>query len=151
MGNGATSPNQNLSYRYPIAGIYTTSLTFTTSNGCISDTAKKTIWIHPYPIISAGPDLLVLDDGQKQLKATASGDALRFNWSPATYLSDVKIIQPLVIRPQNDIIYTLTVTGRGACTVSDDVKITSLKLPTPPNTFTPNRDGINDTWEIKYI
>ncbi|MFN5642649.1 MAG: PKD domain-containing protein [Sphingobacteriales bacterium] len=151
MGNGATSPNQNLSYRYPIAGIYTTSLTFTTSNGCISDTAKKTIWIHPYPIISAGPDLLVLDDGQKQLKATASGDALRFNWSPATYLSDVKIIQPLVIRPQNDIIYTLTVTGRGACTVSDDVKITSLKLPTPPNTFTPNRDGINDTWEIKYL
>lgn len=151
LGNGATSSDANFIYRYPVAGTYSTSLFFTTSNGCISDTAKKMIWIHPYPTISAGADLLVLDDGQKLIKATASGDALRFNWSPSTYLNDTKILQPLVIRPQNDIVYTLTVTGRGECAVSDEVKITSLKLPTPPNTFTPNRDGINDNWEIRYL
>lgn len=151
MGNGTRSASDKFSYIYPSAGTYVASLYITTSNGCISDTAKKNIWIHPYPVISAGPDLLVLDDGQKQINATATGDALRYNWSPATYLSATNILNPIVVKPQDDITYILTVSGRGNCTVTDEVNITSLKLPTPPNTFTPNGDGINDVWDIKYL
>lgn len=151
LGDGTTSNTENFSYIYLRPGSYTASLFITTSNGCISDTARKKISIHPYPIISAGPDLLVLDDGQKQINATATGDALRFNWTPTTYLSADQILKPFVVKPQEDITYTLTVTGRGNCSVTDEVHITSLKLPTPPNTFTPNGDGINDVWEIKYL
>lgn len=151
LGNNYQNNTSAFTYTYPVAGKYQASFYITTSNGCISDTAKKTIWIHAYPVISAGPDLLVLDDGQKQLNASASGDALRFNWTPATYLSSTTILKPFVVKPQEDIRYTLTVTGRGNCAVSDEVNITALKLPTPPNTFTPNGDGINDVWEIKYL
>lgn len=151
LGNGTSKNTSSFTYTYPVAGKYTASLYITTSNGCISDTVKKNLWIHPYPIISAGLDLLVLDDGQKQLKATATGDGLRFNWSPNTYLSATNILNPWVIKPQEDITYTLTVTGRGNCAVTDDVNITVLKLPTPPNTITPNGDGYNDVWEIKYL
>jgi gliding motility-associated-like protein len=53
--------------------------------------------------------------------------------------------------PKEDIVYTLSVVGLGNCKSSDEVKIFSLKKPTPPNTFTPNGDGINDTWEIEFL
>ena len=29
--------------------------------------------------------------------------------------------------------------------------MTVLKAPVVPNTFTPNNDGTNDRWEIKYL
>lgn len=47
--------------------------------------------------------------------------------------------------------YTLTVTARGGCSRSDDVFVKLLKFPKIPNTFTPNNDGINDTWRIDYL
>jgi gliding motility-associated-like protein len=95
--------------------------------------------------------MYVLDDGQKTIVATATGNSLTYAWSPATYLNFTDILQPLVIKPQDDIVYTLSVTGRGNCTSTDDIAITVLKLPKPPNTFTPNGDGINDLWDIKYL
>ncbi len=151
FGNGVTDNQKNPLYQHRASGSFLVSLWVKSSEGCISDTTSKQIIIHPYPKISAGPDLFVLDDGQKQIFAAASGDALVYRWSPATYLSDVNILQPLVVKPQEDIVYTLSVTGRGACTSTDDLLVTVLKLPKPPNTFTPNGDGVNDQWEIKYL
>lgn len=149
--NGDSQTGQNPLYTFRDPGTYFVSLVVSSAEGCISDTAVKEITIHPYPVVSAGPDLFVLDDGQKPLQATATGNALRYSWSPATYLSTTDSLNPLVIKPQDDIEYTLTVTGRGDCARSDKVFIVSLKLPKPPNTFTPNGDGVNDLWEIKYL
>lgn len=151
FGNGVTNSIPNPLYQFKATGTYPVSLWVKTIEGCISDTASKKISIFPYPKITAGPDISVLDDGESQIMASATGSALVYNWTPGTYLSDPKILQPIVIKPQEDIIYKLSVTGRGACTSTDEVKITSLKLPRAPNTFTPNGDGVNDLWEIKYL
>jgi gliding motility-associated-like protein len=66
-------------------------------------------------------------------------------------LSATDILQPFVVNPETDMEYRLTVTGRGGCIRSDIVKMKALFMPLPPNTFTPNGDGINDRWEIKNL
>jgi gliding motility-associated-like protein len=61
------------------------------------------------------------------------------------------LLNPTILQPKDDITYTLTVVGRGGCTSSDDLFVKVLKMPKPPNTFTPNGDGINDFWEIPHL
>jgi len=47
--------------------------------------------------------------------------------------------------------YTLTATGTGGCSNSSRVLVKILPDPDIPNAFTPNGDGINDTWGIPYL
>ena len=147
----ASTKSKDPSYLFTKAGTYTVKMTATSDKGCVSNVASKSVTIHPFPEISAGPDINVLDNGQKQIQATAKGTDLIYSWSPGTYLSATNVLQPVVSNPVEDIIYTLKVTGIGGCERTDKVKIFALKLIDPPNTFTPNGDGINDVWEIKNL
>jgi gliding motility-associated-like protein len=151
FGDGATASLQNPVHRYSTASINTITFFAQTDLGCYTDTIKKQIEVFAYPVISAGPDLFVLDDGQKKTQATASGRIISYTWTPSIYLSDTTILQPTIIKPKEDTYYYLAVKGRGACISHDTLFIVSLAMPKPPNTFTPNGDGINDTWEIKYL
>ena len=55
-----------------------------------------------------------------------------------------------VATPPTDITYTLTVQS-GCNTSTDDVFVKVYPKIEIPNTFTPNGDGINDTWNIPSI
>jgi gliding motility-associated-like protein len=102
-------------------------------------------------VVNAGPDKVVLEGGEIRLAATASGNNLRFLWTPAQFLNGPTTLNPLVVSPNSDMTYRLTVTGLGGCVSTDDVFVKLLKAPVIPNTFTPNEDGINDFWIIQYI
>jgi gliding motility-associated-like protein len=80
---------------------------------------------------------------------TGTGD-LKFLWAPATGVSDATVRNP-IFSPTGNTMYTLTVTADGGCSASASATISVLKTPVIPNAFTPNSDGINDTWEIKYL
>lgn len=147
----ASTKSKDPSYLFTKAGTYTVKMTATSDKGCVSNVASKSVTIHPFPEISAGPDINVLDNGQKQIQATAKGTDLTYSWSPGTFLSAIDVLQPVVSNPVEDIVYTLKVTGIGGCERTDKVKIFALKLIDPPNTFTPNGDGINDLWEVKNL
>jgi gliding motility-associated-like protein len=146
-----SSGSKDPEYLFTQPGTYTVKMVATSDKGCKSNTATKTITIHPFPEITAGPDINVLDDGQKQIMASAKGKDLVYSWSPATYLSATNVLQPVVEKPLEDIIYTLKVTGIGGCERSDKVRIIALKIINAPNTFTPNGDGVNDLWVIKNL
>ena len=152
FGDQLTSTNQNPAYLYRAQGAYEPSLFVITDKGCISDTARRRINVWNYPTAIAGPDITMLQDGIRKIAdANASGSILQILWMPSTWLNDVNLLNPTIVKPQDDITYSVIVTGRGSCTRFDDVFVKILKTPKPPNTFTPNGDGVNDFWEIQYL
>jgi gliding motility-associated-like protein len=83
---------------------------------------------------------------------TATG-ATNYSWIPATGLNDSNIANPMAT-PGSTTLYKVTGKDIGGCSGSDtvtvkvDLDLKSLYLL--PNSFTPNNDGLNDCFGIKY-
>ena len=130
-------------------GKHTIKYVFTTTNGC-ADSLSREILVMPTPILFAGRDTIILQGGEVKLNAIASGNNLTYQWVPSLGLSRDDILDP-VASPLEDITYVLTVTSDQGCVAVDAIFIKVLKAPEVPNAFTPNGDGINDLWNIKYL
>ncbi len=151
LGKGNGSTVQNPSRQYNDSGLFAVSMYFYNADGCISDTASKTLTVYPNPQVVLPHKIQVLIGGVVTLKPTlVYGNNLQYLWTPSTYLSSDTAFTPKAI-PEEDITYKLIVTAEGGCTASDTIFIKVLKGPEVPNVFSPNRDGINDTWRIKYL
>ncbi len=100
-----------------------------------------------------GVDILVSDDVQigvnesTQLNVEGGTDPV---WSPASGLSDVNISDPIA-SPVSTTTYTVSITDGNGCVHTDQVNVEVIRRILPPNTFTPNGDGINDLWLIPGI
>jgi gliding motility-associated-like protein len=146
-------------------GITNTSTTLTFSNllqntmyaavvqngVCPADTtAGDSITVLPLPFVNAGPDSTI-SPGQS-LTLTGSGAGTPF-WFPSTGLSSPVTFTP-VATPSLTTNYVLVVTDVYSCMNADTVTIT-VSNPTfngmISSFFTPNGDGINDTWYIQNI
>ncbi len=95
-------------------------------------------------IVDAGPDQAT--NPNESVELNGSTNALSFVWSPATNISSTTILNP-VVSPDFTTSYFLTGEING-CFISDEVVVSvglELKIT---NTFSPNEDGKNDTWEI---
>jgi len=135
-----------------IAGVgrHTITYTFTATNGC-SSSISKDIEVYASPVADAGNLVYILAGGQIELPATAEGTNLKYEWSPATGLDKTDVLRPIA-SPEKDTEYTLTATTQpDGCATTSKVLVKVLQALTPPNTFTPNGDNVNDTWIIKYL
>jgi gliding motility-associated-like protein len=151
FGNGGSSLLQfPPSQTYSNAGIYNIILQIENTFGC-KDTAVVPFTVYANPVISAGPDRVLLEGGEITIDASASGSGLQYAWSPVLYLNNPRILKPLVKGIPDDILYTLTVVASGGCWRQDEVLVKLLRAPIIPNTFTPNGDGKNDTWIIQHL
>ncbi len=122
-----------------------------TQNGnCPTDTSTSVELTIIPNLVSAGNDTTIFLGQSIQLNGTGNGTAL---WSPITGLDSINIFNPTAT-PTVTTVYLLKVTDNNSCISKDSVLITVDLLEFEgliTNLFTPNGDGINDTWHIKDI
>ncbi len=130
-------------------GVFAVNYVFTGQNGCAYSTSQQ-VTVNSGPAVSLVPDIQMLEGGQVTIPAKAIGDNLTYQWTPSTGLNHDNILNPIVSLAKNTT-YKLVVTNSDGCTTVAEVTVYVLKYPVIPNAFTPNGDGINDTWDIKYL
>ncbi len=119
----------------------------TNQYGCM-DSAFATVNVWKKPVVNAGPDQQIFAGDTTSLNGMVSGTSVSFNWSPLVAIQNSNSLTP-VVNPEENTVYTLTaVSALGCGTASDEVLIKVYKKIKPPNVFSPNGDGINDTWII---
>ena len=100
--------------------------------------------------MNAGEDKLIVVNQSVLIIPTTTGQGLKALWTPALYLDNDSSLHP-ICTPSADMNYRIVVTDNYGCTAQDDIFVKVLKLPEIPNVFTPNNDGINDNWQIKWL
>ena len=151
LAQGTISGLRNPSKQFNDSGTFNISLHVFNAQNCVSDTVTYPVFVMPYPKLELGPDLFFLEGGTLKIKPQFIwGNNLTYLWSPGTGLDSIDIRTPSA-SPLVDTRYKLVLTGLGGCAVSDSLMVTVLKAPVIPNTFSPNNDGINDTWRIQHL
>lgn len=98
--------------------------------------------------VDAGEDVVIIQGGSTTLVAAGNGTA--YGWEPATGLNTTNN-QEVTLSPNATTTYTVYTYSPEGCQASDQVVVTVLLPVVIPNTFTPNGDGFNDTWQIIRI
>ncbi len=152
-GGATWTPIANNTTNYVFVNLMQTTLyKAVVKNGyCVSDTtAAVTITIFPKTPVDAGTDATITLGQSISLKGSGAGTPL---WTPAASLSNPTVFDP-VASPETNTQYMLFVTDINNCVNLDSVYISVLKLSYDgmvSNLFTPNGDGINDTWFLQDI
>lgn len=151
FNDGTTSSIQNPTKKYTNPGNYTVSLNVTNAAGCVSNPVTKNVVVYLQPVLDAGPSFVVPQSTVVRFNPTVNDSTtLNFLWTPSWLLSNPSSLRPNYTA-NADQKFTLTAVGLGGCTASDTISVKILKPVIIPNAFSPNGDGINDTWVIKNL
>ncbi len=115
--------------------------------GCpkpVSDTVL--VRVFPASKAFAGNDTAIVENQPIRLSATGG---TQYEWSPASYLSNNLIPNPVVSMPvdKDTVQYRVKVTDENGCVSYDDITISKFRKGPRiymPTAFTPNADGRND-------
>jgi gliding motility-associated-like protein len=141
MANPIASPQTTTSYSVEI--------TDTVCNH--TSTLTTTVTVLPLPTVHASKSN-DLDCSNDLSQLTATG-AEQYSWSPANTLNNAGIANPIA-RPTLTTVYVVMGKDAHGCTNSDSVMVTitgdNKSGYFMPSAFTPNNDGKNDCYRIRY-
>lgn len=133
------------------AGNHLITYTYKSDEGC-EDIKTQTILVTPEPEIIVPTDLFILEGGELRLNLADKALNSIYTWEGAdAYLSDPNILNPVIQAGQDERAYTLKVVTEGNCIAEYPINIHIMRGLKPSNAFSPNGDGVNDQWIIKYI
>jgi gliding motility-associated-like protein len=149
------SPSKGLSdpqIANPIASpTETTTYIVQVSDERCSAEAEITVNVNKNVMANAGADQTIVTGQSTILNGKVSGDDFTYFWTPSDYLDDPTKLNPIAT-PTEDITYTLHASSNLGCnSSSDEVFIKVYPKVVIPNTFTPNGDNVNDSWNIPSI
>jgi gliding motility-associated-like protein len=149
-----TTGLSNTAIANPVARPATT-LTYTVvgsdADNCFNDTARMVVNVRTLPTVNAGPDVQVQSGVPHQFNPVGSANVTNWLWSPAERLSCTTCPSP-TLSPRNPMAYVVQVRNQYGCVAADTIQVKMLcgqEWVFVPNTFTPNRDGLNDVFYIK--
>lgn len=114
---------------------------------CFTDTGYTNITVFGPPEIDAGPDQEVRGGNEIKLETRSSGVA-EYEWTPTEHMSCFDCPNPIV-SPLRTTTYTVKAISEYGCVAEDNVTVIvtcGADQLFIANTFTPNGDGVNDTF-----
>lgn len=149
VSNGDEVTAETFDYTFTSGGTYTVSLSAETVNHCIveSDATTVDVLFSPVANFTFNPPMYSFGD-EIQFFDQSTGEVVSWQW---VYNSEVISTEPeasVVSEIYNNVEMQLAVFALNGCsdTIVKMVPINSGDLVYVPNTFTPNADGINDTF-----
>lgn len=157
FGNGETGTSISSSQTYVDEGCYTIDYTMTTTDGCSADTTLVDfICVYPYPAANfefspEDPNLLEL---QVDFLNQSTG-ATTFAWDFGTGAVSTESSPSYTYPEYGAVDYEVELTVSNAFGCSDSivktVHVTELQYYYIPNSFTPEDNGINETFKPIFI
>ncbi|QHL86658.1 T9SS type B sorting domain-containing protein [Nibribacter ruber] len=117
------------------------------TNQCVSVTRTQVQVTVSNAVADAGPDATIIEGQAVTLRGSGGATYL---WTPATGLSSATVANPAA-SPIFTTTYTLQVTDANGCTDTDEVTVTVIGGLKIVNTFSPNGDGVNETWDLGNV
>lgn len=155
FGDGETSTDLETQHQYAEPGVYTVTLTVSSNSGCISSSTQVNVGqveVFPNPVaaFSAMPrEVSVFDPNIEVEDFSVNAVSWEYNVEGSTFLSPDFSYS---FMEGGQFIITLRVVSENGCPDSTTRTVfVSDHIFWAPNAFTPDGDGVNETWSPVVI